>query len=133
MYKIKDVSEKTGISAHTLRSYDKEGLLPFVARTGSGQRLFGEDDLEWLDLISCLKSTGMPIKEIRHFIGLCQDGDGSLAERLAMFLAHRTAVEAKLALLKGHLRIIDRKIGYYAKAVEAGSEADLDHCACLVD
>ncbi len=133
MYKIKDVSAKTGLSAHTLRYYEKEGLLPFVARTESGQRLFNDGDLEWLDLIACLKSTGMPIKEIRHFIGLCRDGDKTLAQRLEMFMNHRDVVQGKLELLRGHLSNIERKITYYSKAVAAGSEWELDCSSCLVD
>lgn len=126
MYKIKDVSKKTGLSPHTLRYYDKEGLLPFVGRSDTGQRVFDESDLEWLDLISCLKSTGMPIRQIRHFIELSQQGNDTLPERLAMFVRHRDVVEKEIILLRGHLKNIECKIDYYGRAVTQGSEDNLD-------
>ena len=62
-YTIKQVSEKTGLTIPTIRYYESEGILPPVERDGSGSRLFGEDDIEWLNLICCLRGTGMPIKQ----------------------------------------------------------------------
>ena len=73
-YSIKQVSEKKNIASHTLRYYDKEGLLPFVERSKSGIRKFSDSDLEWLDLICCLKSTGMTIKQIKEFVKLNYTG-----------------------------------------------------------
>lgn len=63
--------EKLNIAPSALRYYDKEGLLPFVERSSGGIRIFREEDMDWLELIECMKRTGMPIKEIKHFIDCC--------------------------------------------------------------
>lgn len=121
-YQMKEFAELTGLSAHTLRYYEKEGLLPFVARNESGIRHFCESDLEWINLINCLKITGMPIKEIRQFIDWCQEGDSTLNKRLKMFLERREAVLQQMRDLEKSLERIDFKIWYFQTAVEAGTE-----------
>lgn len=67
-YTIRQAAEHIGVSVDTLRFYDKQGLLPFVGRGDNGYRVFTEDDFSWLDLIACLKATGMEIREIREFV-----------------------------------------------------------------
>ena len=71
IYTVGEAAAKIGVNPSTLRYYDKEGLLPFVERSGGGIRMFKETDLEWLSTIECLKKTGMPIKEIKQFIDWC--------------------------------------------------------------
>lgn len=87
-YTISEIAEKMGVSVHTLRFYDKEGLLPFVDRV-NGRRVFKDEDFAWLRIISCLKNTGMPLKEIRQYMELCKLGDASLQERQEMILRKR--------------------------------------------
>lgn len=70
-YSISEVAKELNLTAYALRYYDKEGLMPFVERTSSGTRLFKESDIDALKIIECLKSTGMPIKEIKNFIDWC--------------------------------------------------------------
>ena len=70
-YSISEAAKQMGVSVHTLRYYDKEGLLPFVERV-NGRRVFKDSDFSWLKIISCLKNTGMPLKEIRRYMELCQ-------------------------------------------------------------
>ena len=84
-YTLIEVTERTGLTAHTIRYYDKEGLLPFIHKTDSGRRTFEESDIEWIELITCLKSTGMKIKDIRKFIEWYVEGDSTLQDRLALF------------------------------------------------
>lgn len=79
-FSISQVAEKMGVSASALRFYDEEWLLPFVERV-NGRRMFKCEDFSWLRVINCLKNTGMPIKEIRHYISLCLEGDTSLEDR----------------------------------------------------
>ena len=69
-YSISEAAERFGITAHTLRFYDKEGLLPFVDRGAGGRRIFKDGDLGWLRIIECLKETGMPIRGIRNYLEL---------------------------------------------------------------
>lgn len=112
-YSIAEVSEKTHLTPHTLRYYEKEGLLPFVDRSSSGNRDFKEKDLEWLELICCLKNTGMPIKKIKEYISLCLKGDSTIDIRREIFLKHREDVLNQMAELEKNLEKINCKINYY--------------------
>ncbi len=118
---IGDVSARLGISAPTLRYYDKEGLLPFVARNQSGARVFTEHDLEWLHMIECLKRSGLSIKEIKQFVDLYVQGDDTLAARRDIFYRRKAAVEAEVEALKQTLDYVAYKCWYYDTAVAAGS------------
>ena len=96
--------------------------MPFVERTESGTRLFKESDIAALNIIECLKSTGMPIKEIKHFIDWCSEGDATLQNRYNMFLERKATVEAKIKELQQTMEVIDHKCSYYKTALEAGTE-----------
>lgn len=122
-YTIGEAADRTGLTAHTLRFYDKEGLLPFVERSESGNRDFKEQDFEWLAVITCLKQSGMPVKQIRQFIEWNLQGDDTLHQRLDVVEAHKQVVESKIAELQTHLKKIDYKVWYYQTAVAAGTEA----------
>ncbi|WP_394236570.1 MerR family transcriptional regulator [Niallia oryzisoli] len=121
-YSISEVAKKLNVTVYTLRYYDKEGLLPFVERTPSGTRLFKESDMEALKVIQCLKSTGMPIKEIKNFIAWCSEGDATLRQRYDMFLERKAAVELQLEELNKTMELINHKCSYYMTALEAGTE-----------
>lgn len=119
---ISEVGEKMNLTVHTIRYYDKEGLLPFVERTESGIRYFSEQDIEGLALINCLKSTGMPIKEIKSFVDWCVEGDSTLNQRYAMFIERKESVLKQISELQKALDRIEHKCWYYKTAVEAGTE-----------
>ena len=121
-YSIKEAAEKFHLTTHTLRYYDKEGLLPSVKRTESGIRRFDDSDLEWLGLVCCLKNTGMPIKEIKRFIDWCVEGDGTLSQRIGLLCDHRRQVEQQIAELNHNLEKIDCKIDYYNNLCKAAKE-----------
>jgi DNA-binding transcriptional MerR regulator len=112
-YTIKEAAEKVNLTVHTLRFYDKEGLLPFVSRDGAGNRIFTESDLEWLRLICCLKNTGMPIKQIGVYIQWCMQGDSSLEARRELLIEHRQAVIEQIKELSHNLEAINYKIEHY--------------------
>lgn len=99
-YSISEAAKELNLTPYTLRYYDKEGLMPFVERTLSGNRLFKESDISALKIIECLKSTGMPIKEIKNFIDWCSDGDSTLQQRYDMFIDRKAIVEAQIEELK---------------------------------
>ena len=124
-YTIRQVSELTGLSASTLRFYEKEQLFPPVQRNASGVRVYHAKDLEWISLITCLKNTDMPIRDIKEFVALCAKGDGTLQSRLQMVLAHKRAVEERIAELQGYLAHIEHKAAYYEQACREGTEARL--------
>lgn len=122
VYSIGEISKKLNIPASTIRYYDKEGLLPFIERKESGIRTFSEKDLNMLEIIECLKSTGMPIKDIKIFSDWCAKGDDSLEERYSMFLQRKKIVEEQISKLQDSLDIINYKCWYYKTALDAGTE-----------
>jgi len=122
-YSISEVAKKLNLTAYTLRYYDKEGLMPFVKRTPSGTRQFKDSDVEALKIIECLKSTSMPIKEIKHFIDWCSIGDSTLQERYDMFLERKAIVAAQIKELEQAMELLEHKCYYYKTALDAGTEA----------
>jgi DNA-binding transcriptional MerR regulator len=112
-FTINEVANKFGLSAHTLRFYDKEGLLPFIARNKSGNRMFTELDLSWVAMICCLKDTGMSIKDIKQYTDWCTQGSGTIDIRKTMLTAHRNEVLKQIDELKKNLELIDSKIAIY--------------------
>jgi DNA-binding transcriptional MerR regulator len=121
---IAAVAERTGLTRHTLRYYERDGLMLDVGRAGSGHRRYSERDLGWIELITKLRATGMPIREVRRYAELVRAGDGNKEERLALLRAHRERVLAQLAMMAAHLDAIDVKIGYYAGAIGACESPD---------
>lgn len=121
-YSIGEVAKKLDLTVYTLRYYDKEGLIPFVDRTSSGTRVFKESDIEALKIIECLKSTGMPLKEIKAFIDWCSEGDSTLKQRYEMFMDRKSCVEAQMEELRKTMELIDHKCWYYKTAIDAGTE-----------
>lgn len=124
--RIGEVSRITGLSEHTLRFYDKTGLLPAVAKKRGGIRDFCDADLETLGVIECLKNTGMSLRDIKIFMQWCAQGDKTIKNRHDMFLQRRHAVEQQLSEIKKTLKIIDFKIKYYGDALAAGTLAIYD-------
>ncbi|HCB05366.1 MAG TPA: MerR family transcriptional regulator [Nocardioides sp.] len=111
---IAEAAELTGLSADTLRYYERDGLmLRTVPRSGSGHRQYADRDVEWIRLITKLRSTGMPIRDVRRYADLVRAGDGNEAERLELLRDHRQTVLARLAEVQDHLGAIDYKIGLY--------------------
>ena len=119
---IAEAAEQTGLTAHTLRYYERDGLmLATVDRSPSGHRRYSDRDLTWIEMITRLRSTGMPMRDVRRYAALVRDGDGNEAERLDLLKAHRDRVERQLAEVSGHLRAIDHKIGLYEGKLERAS------------
>lgn len=121
-YSISEVAKKMNVTIYTLRYYDKEGLMPYVERTPNGTRLFKDSDLETLRIVECLKSTGMPIKDIKNFIDWCSQGDSTLQQRYDLFMERKTAVEAQMDELKKAMKLIEHKCWYYKTSLDAGTE-----------
>ena len=92
IYTVGEIAKKLNVAASTLRYYDKEGLLPFIERSSGGIRMFKESDFSWLQLIGCLKKTGMSIKHIKHFIDFCMEADSKTGERISIIKSQRDDV-----------------------------------------
>ena len=121
-YSISEVANELNLTVYTLRYYDKEGLIPFVERTPSGIRVFKQSDIDALRIVECLKASGMPIKEIKHFIDWCSEGDSTLQQRYDMFLERKAIVEAQMEELKKTMEVIEHKCFYYKTALDEGTE-----------
>lgn len=121
-YSIKQVAEKIGVTVSTLRYYDKEGLLPFIDKKENGTRVFKEEDFEGLSIIACMKKSGVPIKDIKKYMDLCQEGDNTLKERMEIFLERKETVQKQIEELNNIMKTIDYKLWYYEEAIKAGTE-----------
>jgi DNA-binding transcriptional MerR regulator len=119
---IAEAADRLGLTPDTLRYYERDGLLLTpVARATSGHRRYGAADLRWIELVTRLRATGMPIRDVRRYADLVRAGDGNEEERLAVLQGHRRAVLAQLAEVQQHLGAIDHKIGIYTDALDARS------------
>ncbi len=123
VYTIGEMAKRLGVAPSALRYYDREGLLPFVERSGSGVRVFKDSDYEWLQVIACLKKTGMTLKDIRRFVEMAMEGDETIETRLALISRQKAAVEEKIATLNDTLRTLEFKEWYYTTAKAAGTTA----------
>ena len=118
---IAEAARRTGVSVHTLRYYERAGLVvTTVERTAGGRRRYQQLDLTWITVCTKLRATGMPIKTIRRYAQLVSAGPGNEPERLAVMEAHRADVVAKLAEIHENLKIIDHKIDVYRGRLAAG-------------
>jgi DNA-binding transcriptional MerR regulator len=124
--RIAEAADRTGVSAHTLRYYERAGLVVTdVDRTAGGRRRYHQLDLDWILVCTRLRATGMPIKTIRRYAELVSAGRGNEEERLALLEAHRTEVLAQLADVQENLRLIDHKIDVYRGRLAAGDADQL--------
>jgi DNA-binding transcriptional MerR regulator len=123
---IAEAARRTGLSVHTLRYYERAGLVvTAVDRTAGGRRRYHKLDLDWIVVCTRLRATGMPIKTIRRYAQLVSAGPGNEQERLALLDAHRADVTARLAEIQENLKIIDRKIDVYRGRLAAGDADQL--------
>jgi DNA-binding transcriptional MerR regulator len=121
---IADAAERTGLTAHALRYYERDGLMLGVNRARSGHRRYTEHDLSWIELITKLRATGMPIREIRRYAQLVRDGSDNELERQDLLARHRERVRQSLAETTEHLVALDRKIAYYAGEIDTCEDRD---------
>jgi DNA-binding transcriptional MerR regulator len=122
---IAEAARRTGISAHTLRYYERAGLvITDIDRTNGGRRRYHQIDLDWIAVCTKLRATGMPIRTIKRYAELVAEGHGNEEERLALMEAHSAEVAAKVAELQENLKLINHKIDVYRGRLEAN---DADH------
>lgn len=108
------MTEKCGLSQHTLRWYERIGLLDAIERGGDGRRRFSNRDLDWLSTLVKLRATGMPVRDMQRYAELVRSGAGE-AERLELLKRHREEVRRALATQRECLKLLDAKIGHYSR------------------
>lgn len=121
-YTIGEVANATGIAISTLRYYDREGMFPDMERSSGGIRVFSDKELGTLKVVECLKNAGMSIKDIKEFLGWCQQGDATLPQRRQMFHDRLAEVEQQMEQLRNTMNLLRYKCWYYDTAVVAGTE-----------
>jgi len=119
---IGQAAERTGLSVHALRFYERQGLLASaVRRTPDGRRAYREQDLDWLELCVKLRSSGMPLAAIRRYAELVRQGPGNETERLGILRQHQERVTAQIAALTACLEVITLKVKLYQASLADGS------------
>ncbi|MBP0934154.1 MerR family transcriptional regulator [Streptomyces sp. CJ_13] len=119
-YTISEVEARTGLTQHTLRWYERIGLMPHVDRSHSGQRRFSERDLDWLAFVGKLRTTGMSVADMVRYAELVRAGEGTFDERRELLERTRHEVRSRIAELTDALAVLDFKIGTYAMSTVAG-------------
>lgn len=117
---IKEVSEKYEISCDTLRYYERIGMLPPVARTQGGIRNYTKEDLNWIELVLCMRNAGLPIEAIIEYVKLFQIGDSTLQARLQLLQEQREALLEQKEKIDVTLNRLNYKISRYEEAVRTG-------------
>ncbi len=125
IYTVGEMAKKLGVAPSALRYYDKEGLLPFVKRSKGGIRVFEDSDYEWLQIIGCLKRTGMKLCDIKAFVEMAMRGDETIEPRLELILKQKESVKKQIAELEETLSTLEFKQWYYEKAKSCGTTARL--------
>jgi DNA-binding transcriptional MerR regulator len=115
-YTISEVVAFTGLTAHTLRWYERIGLMPHIDRSHTGQRRYTNRDLDWLDLVGKLRLTGMPVAGMVRYAEMVRAGESTYGERQELLEATRRDVLVRIAELHDTLAVLDRKISFYAEA-----------------
>jgi len=123
---IKNFSKISGISAHTLRYYEKIGIFQEINRNDSGHRDFSENDILWAEFINRLKETGMPLEQIKKYAVLRKEGEHTADTRMKLLINHASALKKKISNEKQHLNKINEKIKYYKKILINETPLDLE-------
>jgi DNA-binding transcriptional MerR regulator len=122
---VSEAAERVGLTAHTPRWYEQEGLLHPVGRDSVGRRRYTGSDLDWLVLLTRLRRTGMPVRDMRRYAELAREGDATIGARRRLFEQHRDRVLGRMAELEEDLKVLDYKIDLYRRR-----EDDLQETGC---
>ncbi|MEU1663093.1 MerR family transcriptional regulator [Streptomyces sparsogenes] len=121
---IGQIAERTGLSVHALRFYEREGLFVNAVRRGpGGRRVYSEDDVNWLTVCIILRASGMPLPTLRRYADLVREGAGNEEERLTLMREHQENVISQIGRLNESLDLIRFKVGVYEDLVDQGSAA----------
>lgn len=114
---IAEVSKKLGLSADTLRYYERIGLIPPINRNKSGIRDYSEKDCEWIHFVRCMRTAGLSIESLIEYVALFRQGDGTAGTRKEILLSQRRILIDKIEELRGTLKYLDNKIEHYEDKV----------------
>lgn len=125
-YSMKEVTQFTGLSEHTLRFYEKQQLIINIKRDTNNYRLYSDFDIQWIQFLTKVKSTNMPLKDIQKYAKLMAKGNSTLAEREEMLLKHKQRITEQINALSDTLIQIDNKLQRYQRIKEGIGQKDLE-------
>ena len=114
---IAEVSKKYGLSADTLRYYERIGLIPPVPRTRGGVRDYGEESCGWIQLMKCMRAAGVQIEALIEYVDLFQQGDATLDARKALLVEQRDQLVSRMAEMQASLDLLNQKIERYEQGM----------------
>ncbi|MEQ8281276.1 MAG: MerR family transcriptional regulator [Parvibaculum sp.] len=120
-FHIGEFAARTGRSIDTIRWYEKQGLIPGVARDAGGRRVYADHHVAWLDLIDRLRRTGMSVAQLREYTSLTRQGKAALKDRRALLAAHGERVRETIADWTAALALIDAKVDFYGEWMAKGT------------
>lgn len=133
---IGEAAEKLHLSIHTLRYYEKEGLLFPVKRAENGQRLYTLDDIQWIYMIRCLRDTGMSIQNIKQYISLFKQGSKTIPERKEFLEQYKQHIDRQIQVFQMTRLLLEKKIEYYKSmemSMAKGETSVSDNCSDYFD
>lgn len=127
MYSAKEAAEITGLSTATLRYYEKEQLLPQIARTSQKYRQYADTDIEWIRMIQCLRMANVPIRTIKKYISLLMQGGETMEERYMMVQEYIKDIEKQICHLQNALALTQSKLAFYENLLQEPSYKSLTY------
>ncbi len=118
MYSAKEAAEMTGLSTPTLRYYEKEQLLPQIARNSQKYRQYTEEDIEWIKMVQCMRTANIPIQSIKKYVSLLIRGGETLEQRFGMVQDHMEDIKNQMSNLQNALNLTQKKLSFYHKLLE---------------
>ena len=118
MYSAKEAAEMTGLSTSTLRYYEKEQLLPQIARNSQKYRQYTEEDIEWIKMVQCMRMANIPIQSIKKYVSLLIRGGETLEQRFGMVQDHMEDIKNQMSNLQNALNLTQKKLSFYHKLLE---------------
>ena len=127
MYSAKEAAEMTGLTTATLRYYEKEQLLPAIERTEQRYRQYSDTDIEWINMVQCLRMANVPIRSIREYILLLTQGGKTILQRRFMVQEYIDDLHSQMANLQNALALTEKKLAFYEELLRSPSAQDLTY------
>lgn len=123
-FSIKEASERLGLAAHTIRYYEKEGLLPFIQRDQHRNRIFEQRDLDWINLMTCFRMTGMTVTALKQIVDLALQGESTIPQRKAILEAHKLELSRRQVELDRAFDAVNQKLSTYELLEKESMKSD---------
>ena len=127
MYSAKEVAKITGLSTAALRYYEKEKLLPQIARNSQKYRQYTDEDIEWIKMIQCMRMANIPIQSIKEYVALLIQGGETLEQRYAMVQNHMNDIKNQMTSLQNAFILTQKKLAFYEKLLEDPSHKSISY------